>query len=260
MKKSWYGLALAVILLAVVLLGCTFRTSRVELPEAEEPSRKVQVIRAQPKQGEATLYIGMAGQYTMHPYAYEGEATPDQLIAAIAELTGWDLRLDGPILQDSGGIMVTFAADCALFTGPPEPQKEDFFVYSPEELCTTILDSVCHTLQWNIINAKTGDPRTLPVYFRTAAGDLVLEDIGFTQPAGIPYGGLVPDAQVCSAQTRFLGMPSAEEAIFELDGENVSMDIYDEDIAYTAALVTPGLEVSVVYLQSGDVPILTGVY
>ena len=77
MKKSWYGLALAVILLAVVLLGCTFRTSRVELPEAEEPSRKVQVIRAQPKQGEATLYIGMAGQYTMHPYAYEGEATPD---------------------------------------------------------------------------------------------------------------------------------------------------------------------------------------
>ena len=246
-------------LLALVLTGCAVRASRVELPPAE-PVREVRVIRPQREEKKAALYIGMAGEYTAYPYAYEGEVTPDQLIAAIGDLTGWDLGLDGPVLRDSSGITVTFAADCALFTGPPEPQKEEFFTYDQETLCAMLLDSMCHTLQWNAVNPKLEDPRCLPVYFRTARGDLALEEIGFTQPEDLPYGGLVPGAQVCSGQGRFLRMPSAEEAVFELDGEEVSVSLYDEDVTYTLSQVTPGRVVTVVYLQAEDGAVLTGVY
>ena len=248
------------ILLALTLVGCAVQASQAEAPPAEEPVREVGVIRPRQKEKEAALYIGMAGVYTSYPYTYEGELTPDQLINAIGDLTGWDLRLDGPVLRDASGITVTFAKDCALFTGPPEQQKEAFFVYDQETLCAMLLDSVCHTLQWNAVNPQLEDPRELPVYFRTAQGDLALEGIGFTQPADLPYGGLMPGAQVCSGRGRFLRMPSAAEAVFSLDGEEISMALYDEDVTYTISQVTPGLEVTVVYLRSGEESILTGVY
>lgn len=258
MKKQRYCIAL--MLAALGLAGWAARTVRPEPPAEEAPARQVQVIRAQPEQGEATLYIGRAGEYAAYPYAYEGEATPDQLIAAIGALTGWDLSLDGPVLQGETGITVTFSQDCALFTGPPDPQAEEFFVYDAGELCAAILDSVCHTLQWNAVNEKLADPRLLPVYFRTAAGDLIQEDLDFTQPETIPYGGLIPSARVCAAQCRFLGMRTGGEAIFDLGGQTVSMAVYDGDAARTLSRVTPGLEVEVVYLQSGEETVLTGAY
>lgn len=255
MKKRWYLMVFCLI----ALVGCAGRTARAETPEAGEPTREIQVIRARPKEVEAALYIGTAGTYTVYPYIHEGEVTPDQLIAAIADLTGWDLSLDGPIFQNSSGITVTFSPNCALFTGPPEPQKEDFFVYDAQELCATILDSVCHTLQWNVVNENIADPKALSIYFRTSKGDLSLDHIGFVQPAGLPYGGLMPEAQVCSAQGRFLGATAAD-ATFELDGETLSMSFYDSDIAATVSRVTPGLEVTIVYLENGDTTVLTGVY
>ena len=69
----------------------------------------------------------------------------------------------------------------------------------------------------------------------------------------------MPEAQVCSAQGRFLGATAAD-ATFELDGETLSMSFYDSDIAATVSRVTPGLEVTIVYLENGDTTVLTGVY
>ena len=256
MKKR---ICAALALLALVLTGCAVRASRVELPPAE-PVREVRVIRPRIKEGEAALYIGMAGEYGTYFLPYQGEVTPDQLIAAIGDLTGWDLSLDGPVLRDSSGITVTFAEECALFAGPPEPQKEDFFVRDQRELCGILLDSVCRTLQWNAVNPKLEDPKTVRVYFRTAAGDLVLEEIGFTQPEDVPYGGLTPQAQACSARARLLRVTPEGEAVFDLDGEELAMQPYDSDIAATLSRVTPGLMVTVVYLQGEDGAVLTGVY
>ena len=258
MNKRWGWAALA--LAALLLAGCAARVACQPPQEAEHTVREVRVIRPQMEQKEATLYLGMAGQYGTYPFPYQGEVTPDQLIAAIGDLTGWDLRLDGPVLQDSSGITVTFAADCALFTGPPEPQKADFFVYSAEELCAVLLDSVCRTIQWNLVNPNLGDPKSLPVYFRTAQGDLCLEDIGFTQPESLSYGGLLPGGQVLSGHGRLLRVTPEGAGVFDLDGAAVSMVPYDSDIASTLSQVTPGLAVTVVYLQGEGDAVLTGVY
>ena len=38
------------------------------------------------------------------------------------------------------------------------------------------------------------------------------------------------------------------------------MSFYDSDIAATVSRVTPGLEVTIVYLENGDTTVLTGVY
>ena len=260
MGKRWYAAVLALLILA--LAGCAVR----EVPaEAAEPAgahtvRVVRVIRPQVKRGEAALYIGMAGQYGAYPFYYEGELMPDQLIAAIGDLTGWDLRLDGPVLRDSSGITVTFAADCALFTGPPESQKEDFFVRDARELCAVALDSVCRTLQWNAVNPKLEDPKAMKVFFRTADGDLALGDAGFTQPADLPYGGLVPGTQVLSARGRFLRTEEDGTGVFDVEGEEISMAPYDGGIAAALSQVTPGLSVDLVYLQGEDGAVLTGVY
>ena len=48
--------------------------------------------------------------------------------------------------------------------------------------------------------------------------------------------------------------------MFELDGEEVSVSLYDEDVTYTLSQVTPGRVVTVVYLQAEDGAVLTGVY
>ena len=258
MRRDPFWAVLALLLL--ILAGCGARTARQPIQDASPAVRQVRVIRPQAEEKEAALYIGRAGQFGTHPFSYQGELTPDQLIAAIGDLTGWDLRLDGPVLRDRRGITVTFAADCALFTGPPEPQKEDFFVYDAEELCAIALDSVCRTLQWNAVNPKLEDPKAVPVYFRTAGGDLALENIGFTQPADLPYGGLIPGAQVRSAQARLLRLEDSGAAVFDLDGVETAMVPYDGDIASTISQVTPGRTICVVYLQGGEETVLAGVY
>lgn len=57
-----------------------------------------------------------------------GEVTPENLIAAMGELTGWDLTLseDDPVTTGKGGMTVSFAPESAIFTGPPEEQKDEF--------------------------------------------------------------------------------------------------------------------------------------
>lgn len=258
MSKRWRGAALA--LLVLVLVGCGTRTDRDAPKQAEQTFREVRVVRPRKKCGEAVLYIGRAGQYGTYRLPYEGEAAPDQLIGAIAALTGWDLSLDGPVLRDASGITVTFSERCALFTGPPEPQREDFFVYDAQELCEVLLDSVCRTLQWNAVNPKLEDPKALPVYFRGPEGNLVLEDIGFTQPEDIPYGGLVPGAEVCCGQGRLLRVTAEGEGIFDMESGQVAMAPYDSDVAAALERVTPGRSVRLVYLLCEEKTILTGIY
>ena len=46
MKKRWYLMVFCLI----ALVGCAGRTARAETPEAGEPTREIQVIRARPKE------------------------------------------------------------------------------------------------------------------------------------------------------------------------------------------------------------------
>lgn len=56
----------------------------------------------------------------------EGKLTPDALIQGIADLTGWDLTLAEEVISGKGGMSVCLSSESALFTGPPDPQKEEF--------------------------------------------------------------------------------------------------------------------------------------
>lgn len=138
----------------------------------------------------ATLYIGRDGQFQEYPVTSSEEITPEWLIAQIASLTGWNLDLAEPVTSGRGGASVTFAESSSIVTGPPEPQKEEFFVHDSVELLQTILDSVQHTLQYYFVDPTLGDPQSLDLYFSLNNEDIVLPD-GVVVPFDQPYIGVI---------------------------------------------------------------------
>ncbi len=94
------------------------------------------------------VYIGTkANGFTDYPIVYEGELTAEKLIQGIADLTGWDLTLAEDVISGKGGMSVCLSGESALFTGPPDPQREEFHMYDVGQLAETILDSIQKTLQ-----------------------------------------------------------------------------------------------------------------
>lgn len=152
-----------------------------------------------------TLRVGMDGKFTDYPWEYTGKLNdagvvpPAEAIAALGELTGWDLSLADEVTDGKGGMTVTFAKSCSIFTGPPEQQKEEFHMYSANQLAATVLDSIRQTLETNY-----GGTEGLDVYFcGPDGGDLVLENLGVTISSTQPYtafpspeetGGMVQSA------------------------------------------------------------------
>ena len=110
------------------------------------------------------LYIGVGNQFAEYPVEYTGELDengqipPEEVLAAMASLTGWNLDLAEPIFSGKGGITVSFADTSALFAGPPEEQREEFHVYDALQLDQTILDSLKKTLQCWAVDPELGDP------------------------------------------------------------------------------------------------------
>ena len=122
------------------------------------------------------LYIGTKDSgFTEYPMTYEETLTPEILIAGIADLTG------------KGGMSVCFADSSALFTGPPDPQNEEFFMFSADQLAQTILDSTQKTLQMGF-TGEGGGPDALDIYyFMEGEKPLELPDIGREWPLDQPY-------------------------------------------------------------------------
>lgn len=141
-----------------------------------------------------TLYIGTGDQFQQYRETYQGALNdqgmvpPEGVVAEMAELTGWNLDLAGEITTGKGGITVTFAETCALFSGPPQVQKDEFHVYDSYQLDQTILDSVKKTLQnWAVVPGK-GDPDSVDIYYCGPDGkDLVLINSGWTISSTQPY-------------------------------------------------------------------------
>lgn len=159
-------------------------TGTVSAPPVEEPTEPA------PTEGEqtATLYIGTkAGGFTEYPMTYEGELTPETLIQGIADLTGWDLTLAEPVISGKGGMSVCLSGGSALFTGPPDPQKDEFHVYGTEQLAEMILDSIQKTLQEGFV-LEPGDPDTLDIwYYLEGEQPLELPDLDKYWPIDQPY-------------------------------------------------------------------------
>ena len=141
-----------------------------------------------------TLYIGMDDHFQQYQEEYggtlneQGMVPAEGVVAEMAELTGWNLDLAGEITTGKGGITVTFGENCALFSGPPQEQKDEFRVYDSYQLDETILDSVKKTLQnWAVVPGQ-GDPDSVDVYYCGPDGkDLVLINSGWTISSTQPY-------------------------------------------------------------------------
>ena len=112
-----------------------------------------------------TLYIGSGDNFT--EYAFTGEKTPDNLISAISDLTGWNLSLADPVTSGKGGMTVCFTKDCSIFTGPPDPQKDEFHAFDTYSLTQMILDSIKRLCRKTM---STGKPAAIrPTWIFTSA-------------------------------------------------------------------------------------------
>ena len=196
MKKKIMGIFSIALALGILLAGCG--GNDVPSNEAEEPSNDTSISEEagssegehdhapeEEKKDAPVLYIGTGnGNFNTYPADIEGEVTPDALVKAIGELTGWNLSLADEITTGKGGMTVSFAFDSALFVGPPEPQKEEFFVYDGESLTMMILESIHETLR----NYYAGAEGTLDVYY-SMEGDKPLEipNTGMCFPMDEPY-------------------------------------------------------------------------
>lgn len=148
-------------------------------PPAEEASSDGQT---------AVLYIGTrANGFTEYSLTYEGKLTAETLIQGISDLTGWDLTLAEPVISGKGGMSVCLSGECALFTGPPDPQKEEFFMFGLDDLAQTLLDSVQKTLQEGF-TGEGGDPDALDIwYYLEGEKPLTLPGLGLSWPVDRPY-------------------------------------------------------------------------
>ena len=194
-KKIRYGMAALLLILGLTLSACSHGQSESSPMESSPPASAGQEETTQPETdqpdtaaNEAILYIGIRdGGFTEYPMTYEGSLTPEVLIAGIGDLTGWDMTLAEDVATGKGGMSVCFADSSALFTGPPEPQNEEFFMFSAEQLAQTILDSTQKTLQMGF-TGEGGDPDALDIYYyMEGEKPLELPDIGREWPLDQPY-------------------------------------------------------------------------
>ena len=95
------------------------------------------------------LKIGRSG-HLQTVEARVDDVTPDNVIAALAQETGWNLDLAKPVSVDENGIAtVAFAADSGVYGEPPEEQKDAYHVYDVEDWIYTVFNSVAESLQAN---------------------------------------------------------------------------------------------------------------
>ena len=161
----------------------------VEVPTGSLPSAEIPAEPTAPAVGQvAMVYIGTkANGFTDYPMAYEGDLTAEKLIQGIAELTGWDLTLAEPVISGKGGMSVCLSGESSLFTGPPDPQREEFHMYDAEQLAETILDSIQKTLQEGF-TGEGGDPDALDIwYYMEGDRPLELPILGLSWPIDQPY-------------------------------------------------------------------------
>lgn len=216
MKKLWTIVCAGALLLALGACGAQpgaqnsqsggvsdsqqSSTPEEPLPAQSGESSQSQTEDPQLQQAQAdparvvTLYIGAGDQFQQYEETYQGPLNDlgmvpaEGVVAEMAQLTGWNLDLAGEITTGKGGITVPFGENCALFTGPPEEQKDEFHMYDSYQLDQTILDSVKKTLQnWAVVPGK-GDPDSVDVYYCGPDGkDLVLINSGWTISSTQPY-------------------------------------------------------------------------
>lgn len=146
-----------------------------------------------------TLYVGTADDtFASYPAAAtaldpaaDSAGVVKHLLSELSNLTGWNLDAS-EIYVGKDGVTVAWADTCALYTGPAEPQKDEFHMYDANQLAYTLLDSVKRTIQCAFSPAN---PDSLDVWFTAADGSaLKLDNLGVTLPIDQPYSHSLLDS------------------------------------------------------------------
>lgn len=146
-----------------------------------------------------TLYVGTADDtFASYPAAAtaldpaaDSAGVVKHLLSELSKLTGWNLDAS-EIYVGKGGVTISWADTCALYTGPAEPQKDEFHMYDVNQLTYTLLDSVKRTIQCAFSPAN---PDSLDVWFTAADGSaLKLDNLGVTLPIDQPYSHSLLDS------------------------------------------------------------------
>lgn len=125
----------------------------------------------EPSEGDtATLMIGLPDDMQRVEVTLD-EVSPETVLAALAEETGWNLTLATPVQHNANGYaIVAFANNSGVYTEPPAEQKDEYHVYDVESWMYTVLNSVAETLQ---ANGAVG------VFFTAPNGDdMIIENGG----------------------------------------------------------------------------------
>ena len=208
--KHWKNLLFMLTLIfCVILTGCNAAHMSENDSQTEQPGEQPgEQPDEQPDVGEkpqpedvsedtqtATLYIGTQREgFSEYELSYKDTLTPEVLIQGIGDQTGWDLTLAEPVATGKGGMSVCLTGESSLFTGPPEPQKEEFHMYDGTQLAETILDSIQKTLQMGF-TGEGGDPDALDIYFYMEGEQpLELPDLGLSWSLYEPYKWREPSA------------------------------------------------------------------
>ena len=81
-----------------------------------------------------------------------------------------------------GGMSVCLSSESSLFTGPPDPQREEFHMYDVGQLAETILDSIQKILQEGF-TLESGDPDALDIFLLSGAmSGLITPQTGMHSP------------------------------------------------------------------------------
>ena len=151
-QKMIMGLLISSIL-AAMLAGCNGNAPSLNKAETKPPgsTASLETERAALDINEAAvLYIGEPDH--LREVSVQDAATAEELIAAIAKETGWNLTLaQTPAageLQDT--LKIALAADSAIYNAPPEQQKDSYHVFDSEDYVLTVLNSVSETLCRNL--------------------------------------------------------------------------------------------------------------
>lgn len=199
MKKNIKNFAIyaAMTIAALSLTSCGSDSTPAGKPAQEETNSVIaETTTATPL---LVLSIGTKDNLKAYDYFYES-AEPgsealswdsnnpdaDDLIAILADHTGWNLTLSDPVYVSPGSFYISFAEESSIYTGAASANGE-FAIADQKELAATILDSIVA----NMNNAYNED---LTIYFTAAdGGDITVPNTDMVISSAEPYSAPVEE-------------------------------------------------------------------
>lgn len=140
LARAGLGAALSLALLAT---PCAVYADEAASPSSDAASSAA----ASDEAAQPALFIGHEGETVEVPCA--AEATPDALIAALAEETGWNLDLAGDVEVNGNEVVIPLAQDSVIYTGAADGVDAAYATDDREDLIYTVLNSVATTIWSN---------------------------------------------------------------------------------------------------------------